>query len=413
MNKNLERFWEIKNVHDESNRELSADERRCEEFFDQTTQRDENGRFVVRLPFRKHPSLLGRSRKIPIRRFAQLERRLEKNAILKEQYMEFMREYQELGHMSPVDTVAQDNEKRIVYLPHPGVIKEASTSTKLHTVFDASSKTDSGVTLNDVLHVRSPLQSSLINIVIRFRFHNIALTGDLCKMYRQIIVHVDDRDYQRILWRESPSEHLQQFQLNTVTYGQASSAYLAIKCVRKLAERSINEYPIAARVVLDAMDVDDIIAGASDVQGIIEVQQQFTALLQTGGFEIHKWCSNCSEGLIYIPEDRRAGVSACSIDSTETIKTLGLEWGPRDDNFQFSVQQIEAATSKRQILSAISKLFDPLGLIGPILTSAKLLMQETWRIDCHWDEPLPTTMVEKWESFRQNLNTVNTLLIPR
>ena len=101
--------------------------------------------------------------------------------------------------MSLASDVAQDTECPVVYLPHHGVIKESSSSTKLRTVFDASSKTDSGLSLNDILHVGPTLQSTLIEIVVRIRLHNIALTGDLRKMYRQIIVHPDDRDYQRIL----------------------------------------------------------------------------------------------------------------------------------------------------------------------------------------------------------------------
>ena len=194
---------------------------------------------------------------------------------------------------------------------------------------------------------------------------------------------------------------MQEFRLNTITYGEASSAYLAIKCVRQLAEQAKHEYPIAARAILEEMYVDDIMTGADDVQGIIAIQQQLTTLLQTGGFEVHKWCSSHSEILAYLPQGQREDVSTHSIDSNDTVKTLGLEWSPSDDNFQFSVQQVEAATTKRQILSAISKFFDPLGLIGPILISDKLLMQETWRIDCNWDETLPRTFIEKWEVFRQ------------
>ena len=311
------------------------------------------------------------------------------------------------------DHLTQDAERPAVYLPHHGVVEESSNSTKLRTVFNASSKTDSGLALNNIFHVGPTLQSILIEIVMRFRFHNIALTRDLRKMYRQIIVHPGDRDHQRILWRESPDEPVQEFRLNTVIYGEASSSYLAIKCVRQLAEQAEYEYPIAARVILDEMYVDDIMTEADNVQGIIVLQRQLTTLLQTGGFEIHKWCSNHSEILTHLPQGQQEDVSTHSIDSNDTTKTVGLEWSPNNDNFQFSVQQVGVATTTRQILSAISKFFDPLGLIGSILTSAKLLMQETWRIDYSWDENLPKTFVEEWELFRQELNSVKTQLIPR
>ena len=72
---------------------------------------------------------------------------------------------------------------------------------------------------------------------------------------------------------------MQEFRLNTVTYGEASSAYLAIKCVRQLAEQAKHEYPIATRVILDEMYVNDIMTGADNVQGIIVLQRQLTAYL--------------------------------------------------------------------------------------------------------------------------------------
>lgn len=176
--------------------------------------RDDSGRFVVRLPFREDPNKLGGSRDIALRRFNQLERRFKGDKLLRERYVEFMREYQELNHMSPVNGNSLEQQGIIVYLPHHCVFKESSSSTKIRTVFDASSKTDTGVSLNDVLHVGPTLQSSLIEIVMRFRFHQIALTGDLRKMYRQIILHTLDRDFQRILWRENPEENVQEFQLH-------------------------------------------------------------------------------------------------------------------------------------------------------------------------------------------------------
>jgi len=73
-----------------------------------------------------------------------------------------------------------DNDfQSVVYLPHHGIVKESSTSTKLRVVFDASAKNSKGYSLNDALRIGPVLQDNLINIVLRFRFHKIALTADL------------------------------------------------------------------------------------------------------------------------------------------------------------------------------------------------------------------------------------------
>jgi len=95
------------------------------------------------------------------KRLAQLERRFQKNKILHDRYVEFMRDYLDAGHMSPAIGSVQVPERPIVYLPTHGVVKEASTTTKLRAIFDASSKTSSGKSLNDVLRVGTTSQGSL------------------------------------------------------------------------------------------------------------------------------------------------------------------------------------------------------------------------------------------------------------
>lgn len=413
LDQTLKKFWEIENVQTVVNHTPSEEARASEEFFERTTTRDKTGRFIVRLPFIENPDVLGESRETANKRLTQLERRFKGNKILRERYVEFMRDYLDSGHMSPASDRADNHGRPKIYLPHHGVMKESSTSTKLRAVFDASSKTSSGKSLNNILRVGPTIQSSLFDVVMRFRFYNVALTGDIRQMYRQVLVHPDDRDCQRILWRFSTDEPVQDFRLNTVTYGQASSAYLAIRCILNLAEEAKTDFPTASRVILEQTYVDDILAGASDIEGAATLLEQITTVLRGGGFHAHKWCSDRHEALEQVPSHLKEDTSKLSIDANDAIKTLGLEWRPTDDEFQFCVQETKPALTKREVLSAISKFFDPLGLIGPIITTAKLIMQETWRSDRSWDETLPPTFIEKWEKFRSELNEVKTLSIPR
>lgn len=102
---------------------------------------------MVRLPFRENRDQLGRSKEIAIRRLIYLERRFQRDPDLRRQYSEFMREYIELNHMSRITEGADISNP--VYLPHHGVLRESSTTTKLRVVFDASAKSASGISLND------------------------------------------------------------------------------------------------------------------------------------------------------------------------------------------------------------------------------------------------------------------------
>ncbi|XP_018362903.1 PREDICTED: uncharacterized protein LOC108761065 [Trachymyrmex cornetzi] len=333
LSKDLNKFWEMESYQlDETRPSMEAQE--CEKFFENTTTRNEDGKFIVRLPFSDDPKALGESREIAIKRLLQLERRFERDKKLHESYTAFMQDYLNSGHMSLVKETENKTDHAIVYLPHHSVIKESSSSTKLRTVFNASSKTSSGKSLNDILMTGPAIQGNLTDILLRYRMYKVALTGDIKQMYRQIIVHENDRDCQRILWRFSTSEPIQEFRLNTVTYGETSSAYLALRCIRVLAKESEHEFPLVSRMLSEQTYVDDILAGADSPDEAALLQEQITTTLKTGGFETHKWCSNNKEVLAKIPHKSREEKHR-HMDTSETIKTLGLIWNPDNDQFQF------------------------------------------------------------------------------
>lgn len=92
-------------------------------------------------------------------------------------------------------------------------------------MFDGSAKTSNGVALNDIQLTGEKLQNELTSITMRFRTHRVALTADIAKMYRQVLVPSDQLDYQRILWREYPSQPIKEYHLLTQTYGLRSAPH--------------------------------------------------------------------------------------------------------------------------------------------------------------------------------------------
>lgn len=147
----IARFWNCEEV--ESSKNYSPEEARCEDIYTQTVQRSMDGRYIVSLPKDEgFATRLGESRDIAFRRLLGTERRLARDADLRVQYVSFMEEYQRLGHMKKIDASVHSAVSRC-YLPHHPVVKEASTTTKVRVVFDASCKTSSGVSLNDMLLV--------------------------------------------------------------------------------------------------------------------------------------------------------------------------------------------------------------------------------------------------------------------
>lgn len=111
-----------------------------------------------------------------------------------------MNEYEKLNHMTYEGEEEIDIPGKMCYLAHHCVQNLNSRTTKLRIVFDASTKTETGVSLNDVLLKGPVLQDDLIYILARFLTFNFVLTADVKKMCRQINIIEKDREFQRILW---------------------------------------------------------------------------------------------------------------------------------------------------------------------------------------------------------------------
>ncbi|XP_058817142.1 uncharacterized protein LOC131680444 [Topomyia yanbarensis] len=273
LDQQLAKFWEIESCPD--TRGLSKEELACEKYFTETTTRDESGRFVVRLPKKEDVlSQLGDSESTALRRFHWLQRRLAKNPDLKGQYCDFMHEYLALGHMIPVDSLPDNTHPQSYFLPHHAVIKPTSTTTKCRVVFDGSSKSSTGISLNDCLMVGPTVQETLYSIVIRIRIREIALVADITKMYRQIWIHPHDSTLQRIFWQHSTDSEVRPYELTTVTYGTASAPYLATRCLQQLSfDYSQKEDDAAAKIGKDFY-VDDFLSGALTKPSIFNVKSR-------------------------------------------------------------------------------------------------------------------------------------------
>lgn len=411
INKNVQRFWDLEDCNSE--KQYTGNDKLCERLFTTTTSRDGNGRYCVQIPLKGEVSELGESRDTALRRLLSVERRLSTKPEFHRQYIQFMKEYEELGHMQEI-TPAEIESSKTYYIPHHAVHKEDSTTTKLRVVFDASAKTSSGVSLNDISIVGPTVQSDLISIVTRFRTHRYVMIADIEKMYRQIKLHPAQQDLQRILWREGPDEPVKTFRLLTVTYGTASAPYLATRTLKQLALDEQHQLPAASRVVIQDFYVDDVMTGAETIEEARQLQQELIELTHRGAFHLRKWSANHPGILRDIP--REDIVEDCfEINQEATVKTLGLIWNPIQDTFQFSINKpkMNINATKRSILSAIGKIFDPLGLIGPVIVVAKLIMQKLWSCHTGWDEEVPDELLRQWNHFHETLPLLSQLRVPR
>ena len=204
----LARFWENEEIR--RVKPMCKENRQCVEHYDTTTYAADEGRITVRLPFKSEARPSNNFQTANQRLFA-LERKLKDHGDVKQQYRDFIKEFVDMGHLEE----APRTSGLCYYVSHHCVFKD-STTTKLRVVFDASSKSPNGNSLNDCLLLGPRLQDDVFDILIRFRLHQYALSADVAKMYRQVAVDESDRNFHRILWRDYVTDEIRELRMTVL-----------------------------------------------------------------------------------------------------------------------------------------------------------------------------------------------------
>ena len=375
----------------------------AENYYVATTQRDRSGRYVVRLPLKSNFQL-GASRGSAVGQMRHLEKRFQSNPELKLRYVSAMEDYFKTGHA----VYCSDNlPTPHCYLPHLAVIKEDSVTTKTRVVFNASSPTSNKKSLNDNLLVGPVVQRDLVNKIIRFRLAPFVFICDIEKMYRQIIMNKEDQDLQRFIWRASEDEPLRDCRLTTVTFGEASAPFTATRTLVKLAEDLQSSHPKASSIIRHDSYVDDIHNGEFSEEELMGSCNQLIEALQSAGFSLRKFSTNSCA----LREQLDMNVR----NDDEQVKFVGLVWEQSKDTLTYPTTSFMRSLkmSKRQLLSEISKLFDPMGFLQPIIAPAKFLMQEVTREIKDWNGDVPQMMIERWNQIISSWELGANIQIPR
>jgi len=438
LNELLTRFWEQEEVPSTAQTTLTPAEEECEALFQATHTREISGRYIVRIPLSSSPSALGESRETASRCLKRTIRRLSKDAQYRQLYTTFLKEYEDLEHMRKVTDGGSELRKNLAhdssesgglrvlredsinpslshppfYLPHHGVLKPDNTSTKLRVVFNGSSPTSSGKPINDIMHTGANLLFNVMDVLIWIRHHRHIFAADITKMYRQIKVHKEDWNLQRILWIDDQLNEIP-FHLTTVTYGTRAAPFLATRVLLQLVKDEGSSFPLAVPSLTHGRYVDDIFGGVDTISELKIVAHQIIGLCNAGGFPLAKWHATDQQFLTDISVSC-SKTNTVSLDDCET-KLLGLKWIPQEDKFIFSSKfnSPPRKLTKRFILSEVAQIFDPLGLVSPVVIKAKVLLQELWLLKLGWDDPLPASLSIRWFSMRNQLNALASVSVPR
>uniref|UniRef100_A0A8D9B754 Integrase catalytic domain-containing protein n=1 Tax=Cacopsylla melanoneura TaxID=428564 RepID=A0A8D9B754_9HEMI len=226
-------------------------------------------------------------------------------------------------------------------------------------------------------------------------------------MYRGVKLDPRDWKYQQILWRFSPYEPIQTYEINRVCFGVSSSPFHALRVIKQLIKDEGDRFPAAAQVLDTDVYIDDVCTGASSVDEACQLRADLSALLGKAGFELRKWSSSHPSVLAGLDVDLLE--KPHKFGDAETIQVLGIQWDSKEDVFCYQVETLSDCLTKRQVLSQIARMYDLPGFLGPVVIWMKILLQQVWLQGLGWDDPL----LDQWNKFVSDMPCLRELKIPR
>ena len=415
LDRQMTRFWEVEEP-DHAPEQMSSTEEQVQTHYSANTKYCPlNCRYTVTLPKKSDVPALGDSRSQALSRYINNEKSIIRRDIHKP-FQDVVQSCMDLGHAELVPP-SESTPKCHYYLPMHSVTKQSSTSTKLRVVFDGSAATTSGVSLNQSLMIGPTLHPTLGAILIKFRSYPIAVTADISKMYREVSLSTADKDLHRFLWRPTPQDSIQDYRMTRVTFGVSASPYLAVRTLQQAATDHGEGRPGASRHILESFYVDDLLAGADTPEEALTLYHDLRAILAKAGFNLCKWRSSSNNVLSSIPSNLQETLPVKEMTESHSPshpKALGLEWDSRLDLMAPAIQPSEHYnTTKRGVVSDVSKTFDILGWISPSVLVMKLLYQQLWQLYTGWDEQIPSELITQHALWRQQLPVLASKQLPR
>ena len=205
--------------------------------------------------------------------------------------------------------------------------------------------------------------------------------GDIEAMFHQVKVLKEETESLRFLWRANSSLPINEYIMQAHIFGMTDSSCCANWALKSTALENKNEY--SARVIepiLDHFYMDDYLDSCPSLEQTVSVIVNVIQLLKTSGFNLLNLVSNNLEILKYTTQKLLLKNKLVNLDLNQTSieQTLGILWVPEQDVLRVKVINKEVPDTKRGIMSFVSSIFDPLGILTPALIDPKCIKQDLW-----------------------------------
>ena len=395
----LGKLWEIESDSFGNEVSMSKEDENVVDLWESTIKL-EQGHYILPVPW-KPGVLFPNNYFIAANRLKSLLKNIAKRD-LTSRYNEEIQKLLDQGYAEKVPSGgSEEAPNKTWYLPHHAVVTEKKPG-KVRVVFDCASKFQ-GESLNDKAFQGPDLINKLINVLLRFREKSIAVMGDVEAMYNQVRIPIADRDALRFLWVDTQGS-IVEYRMTTHLFGGIWCAASSTFALRKVVQGSQVD-PEVKRVVLNSFYVDDMLDSVDHVDEALKVVFDTQSTLSQGGFNLTKFISSSPEVLNKIPEEHRAK-EVKVFSGTVQSKALGIHWDVKDDVFYYKADvKITEKITKRIMLSTVASMYDPLGLVSPIMMSGKLILQEVVKLKQDWDEPVVSSEIQgRWQQWLDSLS---------
>ena len=380
-------------------------------------QRDD-GDFEIPLPLKNPAVKFPNNKSQAMSRLNKLRHRFEKDESYQKDYLAFMENIIESGYAERVpDKELSQDSGDVWYLPHHGVYHPKKPN-KIRVVFDCSAEFR-GESLNRHLRQGPDLTNNLAGVLVRFRQERTAIMCDIEGMFHQVHVNVEHRNLLRFLWWADGDINREpvEYRMTVHLFGATSSPGCANIGLQTAADVYEEEFGnAAASFVRNDFYVDDGLKSVPSPNEAIDLITKTKGLCERGGFHLHKLVSNCKEVLqSFPPEERASGIKDLNLtcEKLPVERALGVQWCVESDTLQFRNEMMERPATRRGLLSTVSSIFDPLGLLSPLVLKGKRILQELCRQGTNWDEKIPESLRSTWEKWQRSLSLFSTLRLPR
>jgi len=341
-------------------------------------------------------------------RLVSLKQSLEKKSLM-HSYDAEISKLLRCGYAEPVPKEEADGVDRIWYLPHQAVISDKKPG-KLRVVFDCASRFR-GESLNDKCFQGPDLNNKLLHVLLRFRQHEFCFMADIESMFYQVRIPLKDRNALRFLWYDSEG-NMVQYRMTCHVFGGVWCPSSTTYALRKILTDNPDADELVQDTILRNFYVDDCLSSFESMEDAVKVMLGTRDLLFQCGFRLTKFVVNDPRLQSHIPSEDRAE-EVKDVQMAETCnKVLGIRWNARNDELYFFVN-FDSDITRRSMLKFIASIYDPLGLVNPMVVMGKILLQEATRRKLGWDDSVPVDLDSRWLKWIEGLPKIASLRIAR